>query len=552
MKFKRLSIGTFGLLAVGGLVCGCSGKATDCNANKSCGDYGGAAGSSAAGASGVGGSSGHGGMSGGSGAAGASGAAGTGTPVCNPSANPAAEACVISNEYGLFVAPGGTNTGNGTREKPFPSLSKALEVAGAGALKRIYVCAAPYTESDTLVIPNRVEIYGGFDCSDWSYAVNVNQRAFITSSKSVAAMVDAAKLGVILQDMRLDASDAPANSSGSSSFGLMINDSSALLERVEIRAGKATAGKDGDAGVMGAPGTDSSATQNGSAACAAMPAEGTAVAQSMCGSKGGKGGVGFLSLDGAPGTSGFPSSFVSTPEQMNGGAGAKQVGPAVFGQDGSLGYPGNPGSHGASAPSIGSFSAQSFTIASGGNGSDGHTGQGGGGGGASKGNGACTGASGAAGGMGGCGGTAATGGSGGGASIAVLSWNSAITLDACSLIASDGGAGGRGGAAGAGGPGKDGGKGGSGNANIGDAGKGGKGGYGGRGGSGAGGSGGPSIALFYSGSVPILMNAPTLTASPTKAAKGAGGQVDLTDPDSKAPDGSVGITAAMYTPPVKI
>jgi hypothetical protein len=211
------------------------------------------------------------------------------------------------------------------------------------------------------------------------------------------------------------------------------------------------------------------------------------------------------------------------------------------------------GSHGAPAPEIGLFSAQGFTVASGANGTDGHTGQGGGGGGASKGNGTnCNGATGAAGGMGGCGGAAGIRGTGGGASVAVLSWNSKLTLDACILLASDGGAGGRGGAAGPGGPGKDGGAGGQNNASIGKGGNGGYGGYGGRGGSGSGGTGGPSIALVYSGIAPTLLNKSTLTSSLTKAPKGIGGQVDVNEPETKAPDGAPGITAAIYTAPAAL
>jgi hypothetical protein len=154
--------------------------------------------------------------------------------------------------------------------------------------------------------------------------------------------------------------------------------------------------------------------------------------------------------------------------------------------------------------------------------------------------------------MGGCGGTAGTGGTGGGASVAVLSWNTKLTLDACTLLAGAGGAGGKGAAAGAGGPGKDGGKGGMGNGSIGKGGNGGTGGYGGRGGSGSGGTGGPSAAIVYSGTAPALLNKSTLTPSQTKSAMGSGGQVNLLEADSKAPDGSVGIAVSMYTPPVAL
>ncbi|HET7542543.1 MAG TPA: hypothetical protein VFK05_21885, partial [Polyangiaceae bacterium] len=132
MKLKRFSIGTLGLLAISGLAWSCSNKADDCNANLNCGPYDGHAGfggasgaASGSGTSGASGASATGGKGGSSNTAGTSGDGGTeagaGTgggapPTCDGSLSPDADACVISDEYGVFVSPDGDDaTGDGTQ-----------------------------------------------------------------------------------------------------------------------------------------------------------------------------------------------------------------------------------------------------------------------------------------------------------------------------------------------------------------------------------------------------------------------------------------------------
>ena len=99
-------------------------------------------------------------------------------------------------------------------------------------------------------------------------------------------------------------------------------------------------------------------------------------------------------------------------------------------------------------------------------------------------------------------------------------------LDACELVAGNGGAGGKGGNGGAGGLGKNGADGGLGLSDstnsLGPGGKGGKGGDGGIGGPGAGGNGGPSYALVFHGTSPVKLNETTL-APGTGGAAGPGG-----------------------------
>jgi hypothetical protein len=144
--------------------------------------------------------------------------------------------------------------------------------------------------------------------------------------------------------------------------------------------------------------------------------------------------------------------------------------------------------------------------------------------------------------MGGCGGTRGLGGGGGGASVAMISWQSSITLDGCTLVSAKGGDGANGGMGGDGGIGKAGGTGGPALGTMGTGGDGGKGGNGGPGGSGSGGTGGPSYALVYNGDAPVQQGSTVLTPGQA-GVKGTGAQVPLF---TKAPDGNDGLSAGSY------
>jgi hypothetical protein len=564
MKLKRLSIGTLGLLAVSGFAWSCSSKSEDCNANLNCAPYGGEVGAggasgaaSASGSSGMsgtsGGTSGKGGSSssgsGNSGDGGADSAAGSGgapPPVCDGTLSPDIDGCVIADEYGVFVSPTGMDaTADGTQAHPYATLTAAL--ASISKIKHVYICAGDgaYMEPDTLQIPDRVSIYGGFSCLGGTWKYDSALPAHVISSGPIGAMITDAKVGVVIQDLRLDAASAPEDGTGANSFGLMISGSQGVaLKRVEIRAGRGGKGKSGTDGVVIPDATPSGDAQKGKTAeCGTSTnrLSGGISVGVQCTSEGGAGGDGVKgtqTVTDRDGKTGFPG----TPNGIT----ASQT-PNASGGDGKEGAAGTPGKLGVAAPSLGTFNSFGYIVASGGDGANGQPGQGGGGGASSFAPAACVGASGGAGGMGGCGGTPGTGGGGGGASIAVFSWNSSITIDACTFTARDAGAGGNGGKGREGGLGQEGGKGGAGNSanQVGIGGKGGIGGNGGNGGSGAGGTGGPSIAFVWNGTKPTFMTEPSLHFADKGAASGTGGQLGL-DTNNKAPDGSVGMTQDIY------
>src|SRR6185369_17270620 len=402
------------LAAAGATLSSCS-SFTDCSARRDCppGSQSGA--STTSGSSGMsgtlGGASGKGGGfssgAGNSGDGGADAAAGSGgapPPMCDGTLSPDVDACVVSDEYGVFVSPTGIDAGaDGTQAHPFATVSAAL--AHISKIKHVYVCVGDgdYLEPDTLQIPDRVSIYGGFTCVGGTWKYDSATPAHLISSQPIGAMITNAKVGVVIQDLRLDAANAPEDGTGANSFGLMISGSQGVaLKRVEIRAGKGGKGKSGADGATGVDGADSGASQNG-AAGNCSPSVGTLAGPSpvskQCDSEGGNGGAARVGKDYAASQDGGSGYLVSP---TNGGKGADLIGNNA--DPGKPGGNGARGENGTVAPPLGTFSESGYKVASGGSASAGKAGQGGGGGGASLGTASCLGATGGAGGMGGCGG----------------------------------------------------------------------------------------------------------------------------------------------------
>jgi len=535
----------------------------DCTDRRDCpSDFHSRAGSSSSGAAGEAGATGNGGTAtgtptGDAGETSAGGSAGAPDPEsCDGNADPATTACVIADGYGTFVAPyGNDDNGDGTQAKPFATVTKALSAVALQKRARIYVCAAEYSEPDTITPLDGSSIFGGFSCDAGTWAYDAPVKALLTVESPVGAIIDSAKRGVTLEDVRLDAADAPQNDTGASSFGLVVNASKAVaLVRAEFHAGKGASGRPGVTPEVPMAPVSTSEQDGRTASCLPQvvptAAVGGAAAASKCGI-GGRGGIGYGTFD-RSGASGTPTTNLVSVPQPNGGAAATAADPnGTPGRMGSVGLDGGAGKFGLAAASVGSFGPAGYIGAAGGNGASGGAGQGGGGGGASLafdfGGKTCTGAGGGGGGAGGCGGSGGTGGGGGGASVGMLSWNSEVTLDAVVLVAKAGGAGSKGGAGLAGSIGSEGGNGGGGTGDgVVAGGHGGHGGIGGAGGPGAGGTGGPSLGLVYKGMEPSGVSGSMLTPG-TGGALGLGG-LDSTGGTS-APNGAQGMAAPKFSAP---
>ncbi len=467
-----------------------------------------------AGASGRGGRGGHGGHGGAATGGGGGGGTGGGDPRCEGvlgTEQPEAEACVVSEEYGVFVSPDGDDEmGAGTREAPYRTLGRGIAEATAAG-KRVYACATEgnYTERLTLDAgASGLEVYGGFACGTWEYD---GRRAAVVEGGTIGLLVEGAQ-GLTLTDVAVQAADG--SEAGESSVALQVTAAEVTLRRVRLRAGNGVAGTGGElaewtAGVEWPTIDELAGKDGGSGAgehCSYVTCPGGGATRG-----GGGGRPDVTGENGQAGTATPPSSEAGL------GDGGLAGGTCATGL-GENGGHGAEGSDGAGATSYGTLTAAGWTAASGTPGSPGGPGQGGGGGASLS-----SAGGGGGGGCGACGGNGASAGGGGGSSIALLVYDSVVTLTESALTSGDGGNGGAGRTGQAGqenaslpGVGGFAGNGASGACD------GGNGGPGGPGGASGGGAGGVSVGILYAGSAPTVDGA-TMSLIQTGSAGEGGG-----------------------------
>lgn len=417
-----------------------------------------------------------------------------------------ADPCVLTETFGVFVKPTGSDTaGTGSRTAPYATIGHAMDQAKLAGLTRVYACGTAGNYTENLVVGSSrtgVTAYGGLDCSTtpatWTY--NASDKAVVAPASGYALNVTAA---VIFEDFGFVA--ANATGVGASSIAVFASSATGVvLERCNVQAGTATAGQ--------------SQTQVPAAAAAPSGSPGNPPTLGPP-KEGGTGGAGGNnpSCASVGGTGGSSSAVSGSP---NGGDGSP--GPSGNGQSQTqcsqvtpagptTVATGGPGAEGAGATDWATFSSTGWSPLGGQTGTAGGVGQGGGGGGADAVATALGGGGG--GGAGGCGGSGGAPATGGGSSIAILLYESTMTLTTCTLTSTTAGPGGSGAPGQAGQPG-----GAGGSPGIGACG-GGTGGSGGNGGGGGGGAGGLSAGVVWTGT------APTVTAgSQTPGTAGAAGK----------------------------
>ncbi len=484
-----------------GLVVGCGGDDFDsCEADATCPSKDGGTGGANTGGAGGTNTGGTGGAGGTSGAGGAGGVAGGDGGTCDTTKSPSEAACLVDDQYAVFVNGTAATSGSGTRSSPFKTIGEALSAASG---KLILVCVTTYDEQ--VKVTGAASLHGGFSCNDWSY--EAGKRAVIKpSAKGFALEIDSVTTKVLVDD--LDFAAANASAPGESSIAAVVRGSADVqMRRVKLAGGKGMAGANGTLAPHGFPtqaslkGNDASGTAGGTEKKCTCPG-------------------GALTTGGIGGTAstGGQAGGKGTPDTGGGTAGD----PAKACNSGGGGGKGNPGkslTEAAGAATFGLLTASGWSPTGGAKGSDGGPGQGGGGGASTASGG------GGGGGCGGCGGAGAPGGGGGGASIALLVLGSTVGIAAGSeLSTADAGAGGTG----AGGQ--------SGQIEFGFAGAfsadgcaGGAGGPGGTGAAGGGGAGGISVAVAWKGPAPPTVDSGTKFTIGKKGVKGAGGKAGVND-----------------------
>ncbi len=440
------------------------------------------------------------------------------TPPCDPAKTPAEDGCVISDALAIFVSPTGSDTNAGTMEAPVKTLTHAVTLAVTASAHRVIACAATYSETLTLAAADDVglQIFGGVTCpagdagTAWTYTgakavAKPTAHGYALSVSDLAHALD-------IEDFEFDAQNGTA--AGESSIAGFVSGSSGgvTLQRVTSVAGTAVTGTSGatPTTVLPVPTIGTSGSNGGGQVTCACSDSGL---QSV-------GGAGGTNANGSPG---LPN--------LGGGAGGDETKPCIpGGGNGGDGTGAAAVTPAAGAQTIGSLTSGGWSTTNGSAGSAGGPGQGGGGGASPT-----AGATGGSGGCGGCGGAGASPGLGGGSSIALLVYQSGVTLTASSLTAETAGSGG------AGKPGEVGVGGATHGISTAGACNGGNGGSGGQGGASGGGSGGVSVGILYSstGSAPTVDSA--TTGAITVGAAGSLGQGGATPTN----DGKAGVAQGV-------
>ena len=440
---------------------------------------------------------------------------------CNEKADassPEAKGCIVDS-FALFVdGATGDDTNDGTKAKPFKTISAAIAKVPSAGKRRIYVCGeGPYAEH--VKVTTAANVFGGFSCSSWAPDPGIKTKVAPTDT-GYALHVDGVTAAVRFEDIGFES--VPGTDASPSSIAAFVASSpNVTLKRVELKASAGFTSAPGNSGTMGQPnqdpnGNNGSATAGGDAKTCSC-----SFGSSTTGGRGGN----TQGTD-MGGESGKPSIAPPVPSTAT-GAGSPRAeceGGTGNGKRGSDA----PAAAFAARPAVGSLDSTGWHPGDGAKGTNGVPGQGGGGGGSYTIGAAGQNGGGGGGACGGCGGGGGDGGKGGGASIALLAFSSPVTLKASTLSAALAGNGAQGRDGGAGASGGTRGNGGN------SACAGGNGGNGGKGGAGAGGAGGVSAAILHKGGAPL--NEGSSLKHGAKGAFGEGGK----SPENDGPDGLEG------------
>ena len=165
-------------------------------------------------------------------------------PGCNTAADVSSQAACATDAFALFVdGSSGNDTGAGTKESPFKSITKAVAVGGKSS---IFICAATYSETVTII--SAVSLYGGFVCDSgaWTYTAGKTTVGTTGTAGATALSIKGTATPITIEDLDFEAADQSAIAGGTSVGALVANATGLVtFNRVTLHAG---------AGGTGAPG----------------------------------------------------------------------------------------------------------------------------------------------------------------------------------------------------------------------------------------------------------------------------------------------------------
>ncbi len=380
----------------------------------------------------------------------------TGTPVSDE----------ITEQYGVFVSPQGSDKGAGTRASTLATVQAGID-RGKELGKRVYVCTGTYKEALTLA--DSVSVIGGLSCGSATWKTGAAPSALEAPTSPAVRAKDIAS-PTRIEGFAIRSPDA-AEPSGSS-IGLLADHAPALVIATStIAAGNGADGANGTNGIQlrqggsvdGRPSTPPVRCKLSDGflyeTCASYRVPtfawrtemGASSVSSTCvGAPGHNGGT-----SGYGGSGGLREQVFNVPSywRLYQGSAANETGLGQFSEtfNGRAGASRGPA---AQAAPIGALGPNGYTPADGNAGADGEAGHGGYGGRGSlddlpdaddvPAGAVFKGMGGPSGGAGGCPGLAGTAGRGGGASIAAALLESPIVFENVELTSGIAGAGGRG------------------------------------------------------------------------------------------------------------
>jgi hypothetical protein len=355
----------------------------------------------------------------------------------------------LNESFGVFVASGAAAGGDGTRARPFTTITEGLAAAKPTS-KRVYVCEGTYREA--IVVADGVSMVGGLDCSSATWALG-NTRTRIEAPTSPAITASSITKPTRFERFDVSAPDGTAKDRSSIAF-FATNAAAITIANSRIAAGNGANGADGvePAATIPSGDPDGRAGMTMREYCWWTADKACWNSYGFEAELGGAGGSikcnGVAANDGAMGGSGGVWESVLAPGQTQRFWVAK---------NGLASSAGNAGREDVAltaasgvSPASGTWSRAGFAPGDGTAGENGANGRSGDGGNGSPPTTSAEnkyywyGSQGSGGGAGGCGGIAGTPGEGGGASVAAFVVDGAMTFIASELVAKHGGTGGRG------------------------------------------------------------------------------------------------------------
>ncbi|AUX24967.1 uncharacterized protein SOCEGT47_055080 [Sorangium cellulosum] len=156
-------------------------------------------------------------------------------------AEPTEDASAVVDECAVFASASAAPGGDGTKAKPYASLSEAIANANG---KRVLACAGgAFAESVT--IGAEVEVIGGFDCgAGWTWSEEARS-AIEAPANQIALTLSEGASGAKVRSFAVRA--ASATEVGGSSIGVAVADIDAELAQVDVTAGDGMDGEKGEA-----------------------------------------------------------------------------------------------------------------------------------------------------------------------------------------------------------------------------------------------------------------------------------------------------------------